>query len=44
MARRCRLFYENRVPALQLTNEELNEELEGILEDAELDDAQGIQD
>ena len=34
------LFYENRVPALQLTNEDLNEELEGILEDAELDDAQ----
>ena len=34
------LFYENRVPALQLTNEELNQELEGILEDAELDDAQ----
>ena len=34
------LYYENRVPALQLTNEDLNEELEGILEDAELDDAQ----
>ncbi len=34
------LFYENRVPTLQLTNDDLNEELEGILEDAELDDAQ----
>ena len=34
------LYYENRVPKLQLTNDDLNEELEGILEDAELDDAQ----
>ena len=34
------LFYENRVPKLQLTNDDLNEELEGILEEAELDDAQ----
>ena len=34
------LFYENRVPSLQLTNEDLNEEMEGILEAAELDDAQ----
>ena len=34
------LFYENRVPALQLTNDDLNEELEGILEDVELDDTQ----
>ena len=34
------LFYENRVPKLQLTNDDLNQELEGILEDAELDDAQ----
>ena len=34
------LYYENRVPRLQLTNEDLNEDLEQILEDAELDDAQ----
>ena len=34
------LYYENRVPKLQLTNDDLNQELEGILEDAELDDAQ----
>ncbi len=36
------LFYENRVPKLQLTNEDLNEELEDILEEAELDDAQEL--
>ena len=34
------LYYENRVPTLQLTNENLNEDLEQILEDAELDEAQ----
>ncbi len=34
------LYYENRVPTLQLTNEDLNEDLQQILEDAELDEAQ----
>ena len=34
------LYYENRVPKLQLTNETLNEDLEQILEAAELDEAQ----
>ncbi len=34
------LYYENRVPKLQLTNEELNEDLAQILESAELDEAQ----
>ena len=34
------LYYENRVPKVQLTNEQLNEEFEGILEEAELDEAQ----
>ena len=34
------LYYENRVPKLQLTNEDLNEDLVQILESAELDDAQ----
>ena len=34
------LYYENRVPTLQLTNEHLNEDLEQILEEAELDEAQ----
>ena len=32
------LYYENRVPLLQLTNEDLNEQLEDILESAALDD------
>ena len=32
------LYYENRVPQLQLTNEHLNEDLEDILESAEIDD------
>ena len=36
------LYYENRVPKVQLTNEHLNEEFEGILEGAELDEAQEI--
>lgn len=34
------LYYENRVPRLQLTNEDLNTDLERILEEAELDEAQ----
>lgn len=34
------LYYENRVPKLQLTNEALNADLEQILEAAELDEAQ----
>jgi type I restriction enzyme, R subunit len=34
------LYYENRIPELQLTNENLNEDLERLLEDAELDEAQ----
>lgn len=36
------LYYENRIPELQLTNENFSDELEAILEDAELDeDAEG---
>ena len=34
------LYYENRVPKLQLTNQDLNSDLEQILEDAELDQDQ----
>src|SRR3989338_6929420 len=34
------LYYENRIPELQLTNENLNEEMEQLLEEAELDEAQ----
>ncbi|HET6444007.1 MAG TPA: type I restriction endonuclease subunit R [candidate division Zixibacteria bacterium] len=34
------LYYENRIPELQLTNEQLNEQMERLLEDAELDEAQ----
>ena len=34
------LYYENRVPKLQLTNDDLNIDLEQILEEAELDEAQ----
>ena len=34
------LYYENRVPTLQLTNKDLNEDLEHILENADLDEAQ----
>lgn len=34
------LFYENRIPELQLINENLNEEMEELLEEAELDEAQ----
>ncbi|ATL69815.1 type I restriction endonuclease subunit R [Nocardia terpenica] len=32
------LFYENRIPELQLTNEQFSEELRAILEEAELDE------
>ena len=34
------LYYENRIPEIQLTNEDLNEDMERLLEDAELDDEQ----
>ncbi len=34
------LYYENRIPELQLTNEQLNEDMERLLEEAELDEAQ----
>ncbi|WP_419614542.1 type I restriction endonuclease subunit R, partial [Thiolapillus sp.] len=34
------LYYENRIPELQLTNENLNEDMEALLEAAELDEAQ----
>ena len=34
------LYYENRIPELQLTNEQLNEEMAQILESAELDEDQ----
>ena len=34
------LYYENRIPELQLTNEELNRDLEALLEAAELDEEQ----
>ncbi|MCI0398386.1 MAG: DUF3387 domain-containing protein, partial [Chloroflexi bacterium] len=34
------LYYENRIPELQLTNQELNEEMEQLLEAAEIDEAQ----
>ena len=34
------LFYENRIPELQLTNESLNEDMEDLLEAAELDEEQ----
>ena len=34
------LYYENRVPRLQLTNPDLNTDFEQILEEAELDEAQ----
>ena len=36
------LYYENRVPSLQLINEAFNEDIEQILEDAELDEAQEV--
>lgn len=34
------LFYENRIPELQLTNENLNEDMDALLEAAELDEEQ----
>lgn len=34
------LYYENRIPELQLTNEDLNEDMERLLEDAELNEDQ----
>ncbi|WP_457665384.1 type I restriction endonuclease subunit R [Thiolapillus sp.] len=34
------LYYENRIPELQLSNENLNEDMEALLEAAELDEAQ----
>lgn len=34
------LYYENRVPEVQLTNEMLNEDLEALIEEAALDEAQ----
>ncbi len=34
------LYYENRIPEVQLTNADLNRDLETLLEDAELDEAQ----
>jgi type I restriction enzyme R subunit len=34
------LFYENRIPELQLVNVNLNEDMENLLEEAELDEAQ----
>lgn len=34
------LFYENRIPELQLTNEQLNENIYRAIEEAELDDEQ----
>ena len=34
------LYYENRIPELQLINDNLNEDMERLLEEAELDEAQ----
>ena len=34
------LFYENRIPELQLANENFKEDLEDLIEQAELDDEQ----
>jgi type I restriction enzyme R subunit len=34
------LFYENRIPELQLTNDQLNEDIYRVVEDAELDEEQ----
>ncbi|MEE9443215.1 MAG: type I restriction endonuclease subunit R [candidate division Zixibacteria bacterium] len=33
------LYYENRIPELQLVNEDLNEDMERLLEEAELDES-----
>jgi type I restriction enzyme, R subunit len=34
------LYYENRIPQLELTNDHLTEDIEDLLEEAEVDDAQ----
>ncbi len=34
------LYYENRIPELQLINDDLNEDMERLLEEAELDESQ----
>ncbi len=34
------LYYENRIPELQLTNKELNEDLQRLIDEAELDEEQ----
>ena len=34
------LYYENRIPELQLTNEDLNEDMEALLDEASLDEEQ----
>ncbi len=34
------LYYENRIPEMQLTNQDLNRDLEALLENAELDEEQ----
>jgi type I restriction enzyme R subunit len=34
------LYYENRIPELQLTNKELNEDLQRVIDEAELDEGQ----
>jgi type I restriction enzyme, R subunit len=34
------LYYENRIPELQLTNQNLNEDIQRLIEEAELDEAQ----
>ena len=34
------LFYENRIPELQLTNDQLNDDIYRVIEDAELDEDQ----
>jgi type I restriction enzyme R subunit len=34
------LYYENRIPELQLTNADFNEDMERLIEDAELNEAQ----
>lgn len=36
------LYYENRIPELQLTNEDLNENMEKLLEEAAMDEEQEI--
>jgi type I restriction enzyme R subunit len=34
------LYYENRIPELQLTNEDMNDEMHELIEEAELDEEQ----